>query len=152
MSSNPKRAGRKPSNDNDRKSVNIRVRLSKRELSMIKSLHDRNDLKNISIMVREILLKERIHVEIVNTDVADLLRRLEELQGQMRKILKTKTSNFEEFKPVAEQIMTILKDTYSKIDNIALSLPDLREYEEWDSHTKEWYARYIDHYKQFSED
>ena len=48
--------------------------------------------------------------------------------------------------------MTILKDTYSKMDNIALSLPDLREYEEWDSHTKEWYARYIDHYKQFSED
>lgn len=151
MSDNPKGAGRNPLEDDDRKSENIRIRLSKKELAIIKSLHDRNNLKNTSVLVREILLKESIHVKILNNDFISSLRKLEDMKEQMRKVLRTKTPKFEEFKPVAEQLMTILMDTYSQMNNITLSLPDLREYEQWDPHTKEWYSRYSS-FKQMTDD
>lgn len=102
-------------------------------------------------MVRDILLKERIHVKILNQDFISALRELEDLKEQMRKVLKTKVPKFEEFKPVAEQLMTILLDTYSQMNNITLSLPDLQEYEQWDPNTKEWYSRY-NHFKQVTDD
>jgi len=125
---NLKNAGRKPLGDILKRNKNVKIRLSDWELSRIQQLYGHSDIINRSELLREILLKRKIEVKVVNPNFLDTLRQLKGLVRKADSILNGKSKQAQDLKPVADRLRTSLSDMCQQMEQFSLlSLEDLKE-------------------------
>lgn len=123
------KSGRKPLENSKKKSAVIRVRLREDEIDKIKCLFDQSSHSNFSALIRDVLLKKSIKVEIQNLEVSNLIRNLTTIKGHCSLITKNQV-NDDESKLLMEEIRKLLIETKESIESFkkpVLHLEDLIE-------------------------
>ncbi|MCF2443399.1 hypothetical protein L0657_05475 [Dyadobacter sp. CY345] len=124
---NIKGAGRKPLESENRREKNIRVRLTDAELLQIQKLFRRTRKQTISNMVRTVIFREKLPVQIENREFQIAMREISSLIDQSGKIVRSKAPKFDDFKEIVERLEISLKDASAKFGNQVLVLSDLQE-------------------------
>lgn len=143
MSKKRNYGGRRPLQEDKKKSEVLKVRLTKLEIEQIKSMHDKSYTKNFSELIRKILLDRAIKVDVCNTDVHRLSNEITELQSHCKKILRTKRKEIDQFKPTLQKVqetLSLVKMETDKLRQAELYLTDLRDISE--SEKKRYYPFY----------
>ena len=90
--------GRKPLLNSQKKSEAFRVRLTKQEINKINDLHSKSFHSNFSALIRDILLCNRIEVDVKNIEISSLLSQLETTKKLCSNISRTKGADNIDFK------------------------------------------------------
>lgn len=118
--------GRPTLPDKDRKDVFIKVRVSPQEKNLIMKLHSKTGYKNFSNLVRDVLLREKIKVEVSNIEMLNINMKLDEIKEKYSTLqrIKKKESNPYISMQIAEMIDE-LKKIDSKLHKVYLCLDDI---------------------------
>jgi len=101
-------AGRPSIDKADRKEKIVRVRLTEEDLNRLAKLHGVTNHKSLSELIRTILYKEHILVQIEETGLEQLSALLYYLSSDLRKLIKSKNSNAEAVKEKAIEMQNQL--------------------------------------------
>ncbi len=124
---NIKGAGRKPKEEEDRKGKNLKIRLSEHDLSRIQKLHGSSHVKNRSDLVRGILFKQTIQVDIVNPELEAALVELNKLLSQVRYVIGGRSKDAMGIKYFIKELEGSLLETRQQMTKFStLKLDDLR--------------------------
>lgn len=125
---NIKGAGRKPKEEEERRNQNLKIRLSEHDLSRIQKLYASSHSKNRSVLVREILFKETIRIDIVNPELESALVELKGLLRQVQYVISSRSKNAMEIKPLIQELERSLLLTRLQMDNVSsLTMDDLHK-------------------------
>lgn len=122
--------GRPPIGENEKKSNSVRVRLSERDIQSINHLHDSCQYKTLSELIRGILLKKPIRVQVKNIEFSKLQKELNEIRNVCTNLLKSKKSEYVDLKPLVENIQQEVLRIANQIERFQtpiLLLSDLKE-------------------------
>ena len=124
---NIKGAGRKPKEEEDRRDQNLKIRLSADELTGIEKLHGSSHVKNRSDLVRGILFKQTIQVDIVNPELEAALIELNKLLSQVRYVIGGRSKDAMGIKYLIKELEGSLLETREQMTKFStLTLDDLR--------------------------
>lgn len=124
---NIKGAGRKPKEEEDRKGKNLKIRLSEHDLSRIQKLHGSSHVKNRSDLVRDILLKQTIQVQIVHLELESVLIELNQLLSQVRYVIGGRSKDAMGIKYFIKELEGSLLETRQQMNKLSvLTLDDLQ--------------------------
>lgn len=110
------KVGRPKLSDKDKKKVNLKVRLSDDELQKIRALYNLTDDYNLSLFVREILLKNPILIKV---------KYLEKLKAELTQV----RNNFKDLKRKydVEEIKENLETLNKTHENITSLIKELKD-------------------------
>lgn len=120
--------GRKSLPENNKKSEVIKVRLTPKQIAKIKDLHEKSDETNLSELIREILFKKPITVNVKSVDVSNIQTQLDKIKNSWNTFVKQENSI--EVKDLIKDIkidITTIKEKVNSLKKGELILDDLKE-------------------------
>lgn len=137
--------GREPLDEEDRKSEVLKVRLTKGEIEHLKRLHDKSYYKNFSDLVRKLLYKEAIEVDVRNIDLDKLISVIQTINKSCDKFLRSQKKEVIDYKAEMEEIkiqLNAIKETICSFEKAELYLIDLRDISESEKIDKHYLRRF----------
>ncbi len=135
--------GRKPKEENDKKSEVLKIRLTKDEASHLKEFHDKSYFKNFSTLVRRLIFEKPIDVVVTNIELYELTKKLETIENTCESIFRSKKEHLQDCKTQTEEVRKDVKEIKEQINSYRkaeLFLVDLRQIPDTQKRGK-WYFR-----------
>ena len=113
-----------------KKDVFVKIRLSQREKDILMQLHEKSTYKNLSTLIRDILLQKDIGVKILNNDRVEFENQIRTIDERTRKIFKSKGKYMVDNREKVEEMIINLEEINSKIQIAYLRLSEIIEVNE----------------------
>lgn len=133
---NKKGAGRKPLDNSEKRHLNLKVRVREDELTIIQDLHNKSPFDNVSEMVRHILLRNPIPVEIANADFRDLSSNLNILAEDLYRMSRSRSPKLENFQEQIKALTELVYEAIKKMQEVKtleLTTKELNDFKDWKS-------------------
>lgn len=141
---NKKGAGRKPLDNSEKRNLNLKVRVREDELTIIQELHNKSPFDNVSEMVRHILLRNPISVEIANADFRDLSSNLNTLADDLYRMSRSRSPKLENFQEQIKGLTELVYEAIKKMQEVKtleLSVGGLKDFEDWKSKDRPYHKK-----------